>query len=294
MLESCTNIPLIINGDDFGYSEAVNRAIIQAHHQGVLSSASLMVNEAAVAQAVTLAKENPTLAVGLHLALVLGRSALPHSEIPHLTNQRNEFSNSPFLAGMNYYFSKTARRELRREMKAQFDRFVTTGLPFSHVDGHNHLHMHPVIFSEMLELCEGYGVKRIRIVKGEIGLSLRLDRRNLPSKLLLGIVFNLLGNWCEKKVLGRGFIHPRKVYGLLQTGAMNEEYLINLIKRMEKNDSEIYAHPLSLEASELESRENPGGQRELLALISEQVRNSVTDAGFQLSNYQSLRGIEKK
>ena len=66
--------PLIINGDDFGYSDAVNRAIIEAHRTGVLTSASLMVNERAASGAVQLAKENPNLAVGLHLVLVLGRA----------------------------------------------------------------------------------------------------------------------------------------------------------------------------------------------------------------------------
>src|SRR5215471_18733179 len=94
--------PLIINGDDFGYSEAVNRAIIQAHREGVLTSCSLMVNENAVDSAVELAKSNPSLAVGLHLALVLGRAALPHAEIPSITDLNGNFTTSPFRAGVHY------------------------------------------------------------------------------------------------------------------------------------------------------------------------------------------------
>src|SRR5437763_5882310 len=146
--------PLIINGDDFGYSEAVNRAIIEAHRAGVLTSASLMVNERAVDDAVKHAKANPSLAVGLHLALVLGRAALSPSEIPHIVDADGNFTRSSFRAGLNYYFNLASRRELRREMRAQFDKFIATGLPFSHVDGHTHLHMHPVIFKTLVELCE--------------------------------------------------------------------------------------------------------------------------------------------
>src|SRR5437870_6350189 len=116
--------PLIINGDDFGYSEAVNCAIIQAHREGVLTSASLMVNERAASGAVRLAKENPSLAVGLHLVLVLGRAALPSSQIPHLVDAHGNFTRSSFRAGLNYYFNPAARRELRREMRAQFDKFM--------------------------------------------------------------------------------------------------------------------------------------------------------------------------
>jgi len=281
-------IPLIINGDDFGYSEAVNRAIIHAHSEGVLTSASLMVNESAAAQAVELARANPSLAVGLHLVLVLGRAALPHSEIPHITDATGNFTNSSFTAGINYYFSTAARRELRREMRRQFERFVATGLPFSHVDGHTHLHQHPVIFDELINLCEEFGVRRVRVVKGEMRLSLKLDRTHLPIKLVWGTVFNLLGRWCERRLEGRGFIKPQKVYGLLQSGDMNERYLLGLLEQMEGASSEIYAHPLAFDASATAKQENPGGERELQAMLSRRVRQAIDAAGFRLTTYETL------
>ncbi len=280
-------IPLIINGDDFGYSEAVNRAIIQAHREGVLTSASLMVNERAAGEAVGLAKANHNLAVGLHLVLVLGRAALSHEKIPHITDAEGRFTDSSFQAGIKYYFSPTARRELRAEMRAQFERFVATGLNFSHVDGHTHLHQHPVIFDELIRLCEEFGVRRVRVVKGEMRLSLKLDRKHLPIKLVWGTVFNLLGQWCEKRLAGRGFIQPQKVYGLLQSGDMNEGYLLGLLKQMEAATSEIYAHPLAIDADETAKLENPGGARELQALTSERVRLAIETAGFRLATYES-------
>jgi hopanoid biosynthesis associated protein HpnK len=285
--------PLIINGDDFGYSEAVNRAIIQAHREGVLTSCSLMVNENAVGQAVELARATPTLAVGLHLVLVLGRAALPHADIPSITDPAGNFTDSSFRAGVQYYFSPAARRELRREMRAQFERFVATGLRFSHVDGHTHLHQHPVIFDELIRLCEEFGVRRVRVVKGEMRLSLKLDRKNLPIKLVWGTVFNLLGNWCERRLRGRGFVHPRKVYGLLQSGDMNEDYLLGLIQQIGragqvgKDGGEIYAHPIAFDADAKARRENPGGERELKALLSSRVRAAIETAGFRLATYEN-------
>ena len=281
-------VPLIINGDDFGHSEAVNRAIIQAHREGVLTSASLMVNERAADQAVELAKQNPGLAIGLHLVLALGRAALPHSEIPHITDSQGNFTNSSFRAGVQYYFSQVARRELRREMRAQFERFTATGLPFSHVDGHTHLHQHPVVFDELIGLCEEFDVRRVRVVKGEMRLSLKLDRKNLPIKLVWGTVFNLLGHWCERRLRGRGFAQPQKVYGLLQSGEMNEDYLVGLLERIDAASSEIYSHPLAFDADETAKRENPGGALELQALMSPRVRAAIEKAGFRLATYESL------
>jgi hopanoid biosynthesis associated protein HpnK len=242
-----------------------------------------------------LARSNPDLAVGLHLVLVLGRAALPHAEIPHITDTNGDFTNSPFRAGVHYYFSPAARRELRREMRAQFERFAATGLRFSHVDGHAHLHQHPVIFGELIELCEEFGVRRVRVVKGEMRLSLKLDRKNLPVKLILGTVYNLLGRGAERRLQGRGFVRPQKVYGLLQSGDMNEDYLLGLIRligRQERFDAasgEIYAHPLAFDADEAAKRENPGGERELKALISSRVRSAIENAGFRPATYETLQ-----
>ena len=281
-------LPLIINADDFGYSSAVNRAVIKAHREGILTSTSLMVNERAAAEAVQLAKENPDLAVGLHLVLVLGTSTLPHDQIPSLINRNNEFLKSPPLAGMKYFFSPSARRELKKEMRAQFEKFVATGLPFSHVDGHTHLHMHPVIFDELIMLCEEFNVRRIRVAASEMKLSLSLDRSSLPFKIIVGTVFNLLAKRCNKKLAGRGFVVPEKVYGLLQTGNMNEKYVLELIQKMEKVPSEIYAHPLSPEAENWNLEQNPGGIAELNVLLSAEVRERILMAGFSLTTYRQL------
>src|SRR5277367_5653054 len=95
---------LIVNADDFGRSPSVNEAVIRAHRDGILTTASLMVNEPGFDEAVKLAKENPKLGVGLHLTLLMGHSALPPDKIPGLINSRGEFPNCPVGVGLNYFF----------------------------------------------------------------------------------------------------------------------------------------------------------------------------------------------
>ena len=73
---------LIVNADDFGKSHSVNQAVIEAHTRGILTTASLMVNEPGFAEAIALARQHPRLGVGLHLTLSHGHSALPAAEIP--------------------------------------------------------------------------------------------------------------------------------------------------------------------------------------------------------------------
>src|SRR5262245_32525383 len=141
---------LIINADDFGRSHSINEAVIRAHREGILTSASLMVNEPACDEAVALAKQNPRLGVGLHIALLCGRSGLSPEKIPGLVNERGEFTNSPVGAGLGYFFRPGLRSQLEAEIAEQFERFRATGLKFDHVNGHLHMHLHPVVFGILM------------------------------------------------------------------------------------------------------------------------------------------------
>jgi chitin disaccharide deacetylase len=137
---------LIINADDFGLSHDVNSAVIRAHTAGVLTTASLMVNEDGFGEAVDLARQHPRLGVGLHLSLVCGRSALPRVEIPNLVDAQQRFPNCPVSAGMKFFFDPRCREQLEREVTAQFEKFFATGLTLDHVNGHLHFHLHPAVF----------------------------------------------------------------------------------------------------------------------------------------------------
>lgn len=101
---------VILNADDFGRSAAINAAVMQSHREGVLTSASLMVAGDAVEEAVALARETPTLAIGLHVVVVAGRAVLPPNEIPHLVDGRGWFPRDPVRTGLRYFLRDRARR----------------------------------------------------------------------------------------------------------------------------------------------------------------------------------------
>ena len=142
---------LIINADDFGRSHAINQAVLRAHREGVLTTASLMVNEPACEEAVAMARENPSLGVGLHLSLLCGRAALSRAANPGLADSTGQFGNNPVGIGFRYYARRKLREPLRREIHEQFRRFRETGLPLDHVNGHLHIHLHPVVFGILME-----------------------------------------------------------------------------------------------------------------------------------------------
>jgi hopanoid biosynthesis associated protein HpnK len=276
---------VIVNADDFGMSEEVNDAIIRAHREGVLTSTSLMVTGAAAAEAVRLAKENPRLAVGIHLVAVMGRSVLPQSEIPTLVDEAQNFSNNPTAAGLKYFFSPQARREIRREIAAQFSRFQETGLRLSHVDGHLHLHVHPVIFNEALRQAIKYGARRMRVPEEERGLALGFDPSHRAQKTFFTIQFGGLARYMKRKLRAAGFSVPERVYGNLQSGRMNESYFLYLLDHLRAATSEIYFHPAVYPADRALDADEQQCQVEFETLISPRVRERIAQAGVQLTNY---------
>jgi hopanoid biosynthesis associated protein HpnK len=278
---------MIINGDDLGFSQGVNQGIIQAHEQGVLTSTSLMVTGDAVDEAVTLAKSHPNLAVGLHLVLVCGKSALPPSEIPHLVDSSGNFLSDSLQAGLRYQFSRAARRELRLEIRAQLEKFRATGLKLSHVDGHLHIHSHPVVLGILTELAEEFKIKVIRLPSEELRFTLKLDKSNLATKLLWSFVFTGLRRYGEKLLKSQGIHFCDRVYGLLQSGHMNEEYLQGLLPQIKDRVIEIYSHPAVAFPNEPLNGPLGAGQVELAAWLSDSVKELLVKNNFKLTNYNN-------
>jgi len=279
---------LIVNADDFGFSEEVNEAIVRAHRDGILTSASLMVTGAAFDHAVRLARENPRLGVGIHLVTVMGRSVLRPSEIPSLVDLQGNFPSNPVKAGLKYLFSRRARRELRMELAAQFQKFQSTGLPLSHVDGHLHLHVHPVIFREALELATKYGAPRMRVPVEERALALRFDSKNRASKTMTSLLFGALARYMKPKLSSRGFVFPDRVYGNLQSGRITERYFLYALDNLGAECNEIYCHPAFYGRSKKLSTDQEQCQTEFEALTSASVAQKVKAKGIRLMNYREL------
>jgi hopanoid biosynthesis associated protein HpnK len=268
---------LIVNADDFGRSPAINTAVIRAHREGILTSASLMVNEPCCAEAVALALENPGLGVGLHLVLIGGHSALPPEKIPNLINAQGRFSDQPLAVGMKYFFRRSLRGELRAEIHEQFARFRATGLPLDHVNGHLHLHLHPVVFDILMKDAATLGIRHLRLTRDDFALSRRLASGRWLYRISHALVFRWLGARSQSELVRRGIRHADKVFGLLQDSRVDEEFILKLLPELPAGATELYSHPMQ-----------DGDQCELAALVSPRVRSLATNLGIELIRYQDL------
>ena len=268
---------LIVNADDFGRSHSINEAVIRAHREGILTTASLMVNEVACDEAVALARENPKLGVGLHLTLLCGKSALLPEKIPGLVNARGEFSNRPVGVGMRYFFKRSLREQLRAEIHAQFEKFRATGLPLDHVNGHLHLHLHPTVFRILVEDAASLGIQRLRLTRDCLSRSRRMAHGHWFYRVSHAAIYE----WLSRRVRGplqqHGIRHAQITFGLLQNARVDEEYILKLLPELPPGDSELYSHP-SLDEF----------KHEFDALVSPRVKEQIGKLGIKLIRYQDL------
>lgn len=236
-------LQLAITADDFGLSHPINQAIMRAHRDGAVTHASLMITGDAAEEAVALARQAPNLAVGLHAVVVRGRPALSPEQIPHIVDAAGQFGDDPVRTGVHYFFSRRAQRDLANELRAQFERFMATGLPLSHVDTHMHMHMHPTVLDLMLPLMRRYGVRRCRVPRDSFPLAARHDRSRLLTKAAWAGVFGVLSRWAAWRMRRNGLNASGRTYGLMQSGHMDELYVLELLKQIEDASAEIYFHP---------------------------------------------------
>jgi chitin disaccharide deacetylase len=270
-------IRLIVNADDFGRSRAVNEAVVRAHQEGILTSASLMIGGDAADDAVEQARRLPRLGVGLHLTLVQGRPVLGPALVPGLVGPDGSFTERPIWAGFRYYFDRRLRVQLAAEIEAQRQRFEATGLPLDHINSHLHLHLHPVILGIVIRQAPAAGPLRLRVTQDPLLPNLRAAGQRWGSRIANALVFTLLAASARRRLHRRDARSPRGVFGLLQNGRVDERFLLRLIPQLSDGDWEVYSHPTT-----------EGRQTELDGLTSPAVRALVANRRIQLVRYLDL------
>jgi hopanoid biosynthesis associated protein HpnK len=268
---------LAFTADDFGASTRVNDAVARAAREGVLTGASWMAGGAAAEPALRLVRDIPQLAVGVHLTCVLGRSILPASAIPALVDAEGNFPRSPVVQGLRLVSSAAARAQLRAELGAQIERCLAGGCPPRHLDAHLDFQVHPVVFPIVTALAREYGIRAIRLPRDPLLPALAFDRRHLLRKFTEAAVFLLLCRRAVRIAEAHGLRVADRVYGHHQTGAVDERYVLTVVRGIPEGVSEFYCHPGAM----------AGPDPELAALLSAEVREACDARGIRRRHYDA-------
>jgi chitin disaccharide deacetylase len=285
---------LIINADDFGFTPGVNRAIVEAHTHGVVTSSTLMANGHAFVDALALAKNLPLLSVGCHVVLIDGEPVLPSTQLATLT------TDSRFRDGIKMFAARAISGrmnpdQIASEAAAQIRKIQTAGIAVTHIDTHKHTHLFPKILRPVLRAAEACGVRAIRNPFGP-RLPLRSSQLLARPKLWtryaeVGILRRFAGKFREA-VDREGFFTPDGTLGIEVTGTLDETLFHAIAGSLPEGTWEFVCHPgyndadLQLASTRLRASR----EIELRVLTLPSARELLSREGIELISYRDLAG----
>ncbi len=155
------NERVFINGDDFGMSPGINKAIEQLHQRRRLTGVSIVANMPWTHEALNYARSTSDLNIGTHLNLTTGLPVLPSDKVPSLVNSKGRFYElGAFLS--RYYAGRLVLSEIKAELEAQIEICLDSGVEPQNIDSHNHFHAIPALGNMVNELSVHYGVPTVR------------------------------------------------------------------------------------------------------------------------------------
>jgi chitin disaccharide deacetylase len=283
---------LIINADDFGLTPGVNLAILEAHTQGVVTSATLMAGASAFDHAVQLARSTQGFDLGCHIVLVDGSPVSNPSEIQTLTDSGR---NGEFERHLSSFAARAVRgrlnpEQIEREAIAQISKLQAARISVSHIDTHKHLHALPQILRPLLRAAKACGIRAIRNPFGRIAFSLIAGRPKIWKQWGKITVLNALAGRFRRAIAAQGMITPDGSLGIAATGELDEQLFHLVLENIPEGTWEFVTHPGYSDADldRIRTRLRKSREIELRLLTSNQTRESLARHGIELISYRHL------
>jgi len=284
---------LIVNADDLGWTEGVNRGIAETHRNGIVTSASLLANGRAFSSGVELARTTPALGVGVHLNLSDGEPVAGRELVTTLLNERGELEGRPESLLLRLARRSILLEEVEREWDAQIQKVRDSGIEPTHLDGHKHVQMLPGLFEIALRLAKRHGIRAVRVSHEESSLRAALSagaKQKGTVVIKQGVQargLKLLAPDAREQAERAGIAAADYFCGIAQTGELTREGVLRLMEILPEGTTELMCHPGYVDA-ELENsatRLQASRQAEVEILTDTGIRNLVASQGIRLIDY---------
>ncbi len=278
---------IVINADDFGLCEGVNKGIVEAHSKGVLTSATIMVNTPAAQQAVELAKKLPKLGVGVHLNLTSGRPLCKDEGVKLLLNAEGDFGLSPGKLVVASLVTGRVRAAIEAELAAQIQWVIDRGIKPTHLDSHKHIHAFPLIFRIVCRLAKRFDMPAIRFTyepKQVCRVPWPVTDRESRKRASLVRTMAKINCWQN-----RAFFKTDALLGVAHTGRINVNFFRAVTLYNTACRAEVMTHPgYTYDLDATRTRLVKQRQVELEALCSDKTKQYFKEAGIKLVHYGQL------
>jgi predicted glycoside hydrolase/deacetylase ChbG (UPF0249 family) len=258
---------LVVNADDFGFTRDVNQGIVEAYRNGILTATTIMSNGPAFDDAVRLAKENPTLDIGVHLVLV-GQAPFPMT-VAQLTR-------AVLLGKIRIY----------EELSAQVRKVLDAGLKPSHLDTHKHTHLLPKVLEAVAGISEEFKIPWVRRP-----FDVPLTPRGVSwQKRAVSRGLRVVRSRFERVLASHGCRSTDHFAGFQITGKFDASDVAALIRSLPDGSTEFMCHPglCTAELRAARTRLKESREQELRALTAPEVRDALRESGVELATFNSL------
>jgi len=283
---------LIVNADDFGFTSGVNRAIVEAHTNGIVTSSTLMANGKAFAEATQLANRTPNLSIGCHVVLIDGEPVLASEQLPSLTASRR------FRDGLKQFAARSVAGrmnpdEISAEATAQIRKLQSAGIVVSHIDTHKHTHVFPQILRPLLKAAVDCGVRALRNPFGPrfpLRSGQLLARPKLWTRYAEVQILRRFAGKFRDAVSRAGFATPDGTLGIEVTGTLDETLFLAIARSIPDGTWEFVCHPGYNDADLLaaNTRLRDSRETELRVLTLPSAREILAREGIELISYRKL------
>lgn len=286
---------LIINADDFGLTPGVNRAILEAHRRGVVTSSTLMANSTAFDDAASMAKSAHALSVGCHVGLVDGKPVLSPMSVPSLLmgGQANQFPRGISGFAMRALRGKFREDEIAAEALAQMRKLQSAGIAVTHFDTHKHTHMFPSVLRPLLRAAKESRIRAVRnpfapmqaLASAHLLRRPKLWMRSSQMRMLQGFAARF-----QSEVADAGLRTTHGSLGVLVTGVLDETLFEAIVGSIPEGTWEFVCHPgyNDGDLDRVNTRLRSSRESELRVLTSPTARSLLQRRGIELISYSEL------
>jgi hopanoid biosynthesis associated protein HpnK len=209
---------------------------------------------------------------------------LPANEVPALVDATGRLRGDLLALGVALIAVPSMRRQLRSEIRAQFEAFRATGLALDHVSAHLHYHLHPAVLGEILAIGSEYGMRALRVPIEPVRVLRSVEPTSVHPIAMLTKPWAAM---MRRRVRRAGFRSADQVFGLTWSGHMTEERIAGLIDNLPEGNTEIYTHPAIAGGYEgaAASYDYAG---ELAGLLSRRCREAIERSSADVGGYSDL------
>lgn len=277
---------LIINADDLGLTSGVNRGILKAHRDGLVTSTTLMACGERFSEAAELVRQAPRLSVGCHVVLVDGSPTLDADKVSSLLNSGPHFRESLISFACVAIAGRLSEAEVEAEVTAQIQKLQSAGIEVSHVDSHKHTHMFPVISRGILRATKKCGVRAIRNPFEPLVFA---SLRHWKRRFQLRVMQRYRGAF--RSALERAeMVTPDGCIGIAVTGGLTAEIFEMLIENLPEGTWEFVSHPgySDSELDKIKTRLRESREKELSILTLDKMKDVLRRQDIKLISYREL------